>query len=111
MLQCCNVSLPDSDYQTTVTEIVLDSSLLPSEKRNFTITLIDDSLLEGNETFEISFSSTSQAMLRRPTITVTIVDDEGEGWCLEEHWRVHGVSVGKRRKRREKRKGKAGGEN
>lgn len=62
-----------------MTEIFFDSSVLSSETRNFTIALLDDTLLEGNEMFRIQFGIPGRAMLTRKEILVTIVDDESKG--------------------------------
>jgi hypothetical protein len=43
----------------------------------FDIPLLDDSLLEGNETLTVTLSNPQGALLDQSTATVTIVDDEG----------------------------------
>ena len=62
-----------------MSEIFLDSSILPSEMGNFTIAIFDDTLLEGNEMFTIQLGISGQAQLMTKEINVTIADNESKG--------------------------------
>ena len=62
------------DYQTTVGTLRFAAG---ETTKSFSIPIINDTLVEGNETFTVNLTSPSGAMLGSPaTATVTIVDND-----------------------------------
>nr|WP_319399486.1 Calx-beta domain-containing protein [uncultured Carboxylicivirga sp.] len=55
---------------------VLNFSGLPAEEKTFTIRGIDDTILEGDETFQIKYSSTNSLVDASKVSLVTIEDDD-----------------------------------
>ena len=78
-LQNCNVmngvASPRCDYINTLGTV---SFAAGETSKSFSITIVDDSYAEGNETFTVSLNSPSGAALgAQSTATVTISDNEG----------------------------------
>ncbi len=60
-------------------QLIFDSSLQPLEERNFTIDILDDSIYELTESFQVQFSSSdNHVILMTDVITLSITDNEGK---------------------------------
>ena len=58
-----------------------------TEPKTFTVNILDDAIVEGNETFDVQIGAVSGAHLGSPaTATVTILDDDGGGIIGGEVW-------------------------
>ena len=77
-LQNCNVfngvASPRCDFINTIGTLQFAAG---ETSKSFSVAIIDDSYAEGNETFSVTLSGTSSAMLgTRATATITIVDND-----------------------------------
>ena len=74
-----------SDY--TATSGTLNWAAGDTEFKTFTVNILDDAIVEGNETFDVQMGAVSGAHLGSPaTATVTILDDDGGGIIGGEVW-------------------------
>ena len=66
------------DFHLSTTELIFDANTTNGTTKSFVISIHDDNLVEGTETFVISGSVTSPAMFLpgKNMTTITIVDNE-----------------------------------
>ena len=80
-----NVHLGAVDFMLVVMQVVIPSTTAQGQGVCVAaIAIFGDTIVEGNETFQLMIQPTNSLDMVSPggnTTTVTIVDDDGKHWC------------------------------
>ena len=80
-----NVHLGTVDFMLMVMQVVIPTTTAQGQGVCVAaITIFGDTIVEGNETFQLMIQPTNLLDMVSPggnTTTVTIVDDDGKHWC------------------------------
>ena len=80
-IKCISYPLATSDYSPTTTNTVnVNAGVVVGGNVCFTVTIIDDILVENNETFIITISAGAKSSVMTPRIIsyITIIDNDGK---------------------------------
>ena len=73
------------DFALVTSEVVIPSTTTQGQAVCVAaITIFGDTIVEGNETFQLMIQPTNpldMVVANRSTVNVTIVDDDGKHWC------------------------------
>ena len=79
--QCASLSaaIAGSDYLSVSTDVVFSAGTSNGGMQCINVTIIDDSEIEGDETFTVTLTTSSPAVtLGNAVTTITITDNDGE---------------------------------
>ena len=73
-----NSTISDEDFHPFTTELIYTLSLEPNQTLCVNITIVDDSILENEEYFTVSISSTDSSVITGPPATIIIIDNDSK---------------------------------
>ena len=72
-----SINISDEDFHTFTTDLTYTPSLDRNQTLCVNITIMDDSILENEEDFTVSISSTDSSVITGPPSTISIIDNDG----------------------------------